>query len=520
MILGDSDTSPVGAGDGDTLDDLFRRAAVRSPDAIALSDPPNRAAFMDGAPLRLTYVEVDRAVAAAAARLRRLNLPLDSVVALQLPNSVEAVIMLLGVLRAGMIAALMPLLWRRADATAALSRVGAKAIVTCSNVGAVGHGDIALHVAADVFSVRYVCAFGTRLADGVVGFGDIFGAPPVKPPPPIQRDRPGAHVASITWDMTADGPVPVARSHTELIAGGRAIALQAGLQDRAAILGACMTGSFAGQAMTVLPWLLTGGRLSLHHPFDAAVLAAQCREHGCDTLVVPGPLVARLAEAGVMAAGSLRRVLGYWRSPERVSAGTPWRHPTAELVPVLALGETAVIALPRKADNGVPALPLGPVTVADEIAGHVTVAELIRSKDGTLAVRGAMVPRHPYLPGATHCFRADPSGYVDTGCPCRVDLDSQTMIPTGPPPGTVCVGGYRFATSELEDLVKRSAPGAVLTALPDALAGHRLAGSAPDRDAVREALAASGANALVADAFRSRGPVASADEGRETRQFR
>src|SRR5262245_55899127 len=111
------------AGGRATLDDVFRRAVAQRPDAVALADPPNRKAFTDGAPLRLTYAEVDYFVSAMAARLRQLDLPLDSVVALQLPNTVEAVIALLGVLRAGMIPALVPLLWRQADAVRALSRV-------------------------------------------------------------------------------------------------------------------------------------------------------------------------------------------------------------------------------------------------------------------------------------------------------------------------------------------------------------------------------------------------------------
>ena len=99
-------------------------------DAIALADPPNRQSFTDGAPRRLTYAEVDRIVSAIAGRLRRLGLTTDAVVGLQLPNTVEAVLTFLGVLRAGLIAAPLPLLWRRADAIAALNRLGAKTIIT------------------------------------------------------------------------------------------------------------------------------------------------------------------------------------------------------------------------------------------------------------------------------------------------------------------------------------------------------------------------------------------------------
>ncbi len=74
---------------------------------------------------------------------------------------------------------------------------------------------------------------------------------------------------------------------------------------------------------------------------------------------------------------------------------------------------------------------------------------------------------------------------------------------TGPPPGVVSVGGYRFVLSELEDLVRRANGGAFVTALPDALAGHRLAGISGGDGDVRAALAGLGVNPLVADAFRA-----------------
>ena len=132
MILSDTQQTE---GTGATLDDLFRRAGVRRPDALALIDPPNGETITGGAPRRLTYAEADRAISALAAKLRGLSLQTDMVVALQLANTVESVIALLGVLRAGMIAAPLPLLWRKQEMVAALSRIGAKAIVTSSRAG-------------------------------------------------------------------------------------------------------------------------------------------------------------------------------------------------------------------------------------------------------------------------------------------------------------------------------------------------------------------------------------------------
>ena len=153
MILqGDKDQTPRNHGPGGaTLDELFRRAGVQSSTAVALIDPPNRETFTDGAPRRLTYAQADRAIAALSAKLCRLGLQADTVVAIQLPNTVEMIITLLAVLRAGMIAAPMPLLWRQHDLKAALSSVGAKAIVTMAHVGAIEHASIAMQVAGDLF---------------------------------------------------------------------------------------------------------------------------------------------------------------------------------------------------------------------------------------------------------------------------------------------------------------------------------------------------------------------------------
>ena len=138
------------------------------------------------------------------------------------------------------------------------------------------------------------------------------------------------------------------------------------------------------------------------------------------------------------------------------------------------------------------------------------MVELARTEAGTLALRGPMVPRHPFPPGAerapTPHFRASAQGFVDTGYACRVDRDTGTVAITGPPPGLVTVGGCRFALRDLEEVVRRTGRDAGVAVLPDALSVHRLAGHAADPESVRAALAAGGANALLVDAFRDRRP--------------
>jgi hypothetical protein len=166
----------------------------------------------------------------------------------------------------------------------------------------------------------------------------------------------------------------------------------------------------------------------------------------------------------------------------------------------------------RRAADGLP-VPLRAFAVtAPSGSGHaVPVVEIARSGNGTLALRGPMVPRHPFPPGAarlgTPHLKADAEGFVDTFYPCRLDWTEGTVEVTGPPPSVVSVGSYRFALSELERLVRRIDSSAFVAALPDALAGHRLAGISGSGGA-QAVLAELGVNPLIVDAFHDSNPKA------------
>src|SRR3954454_9984933 len=130
---------------------------------------------------------------------------------------------------------------------------------------------MAMQVRADVFAIRPVCGFGQNLPDGVMALGDLLHHAPPEQPPEVERDgNPAAHVAVVTFDVTPEGIVPVARNHAELIAGGLAAHLEARIEPEAVMLGALALASFAGLACSIVPWLLAGGTLALHHPFAPA----------------------------------------------------------------------------------------------------------------------------------------------------------------------------------------------------------------------------------------------------------
>jgi hypothetical protein len=505
MILGSIDREA--ASPRTTLDDLFRRAGVRHHDMLALADPPNRESFTDDAPRRLTYAEADRAISALAARLRRLGLQTDTVVAMQLPNTVESVIALLGVLRAGMIAVPLPLLWRRQEMVAALKSIGAKVVVTSSRIGSTAHAELAMQVAAELFPIRYICSFGRELPDGVVPLDELFA--------PGHSDfvqpsaRPGnaaAHVAVVTFDVGADGVRAMARNHIELIAGGFGPFLESGAALDASTLSTIPLGSFAGLALTVMPWLLGGGTLNLHHAFDPDTFAAQCSTQDGGTVVLPGLTLAPLAEA-IHVGGLSKTIIALWRSPERLASIVPWRG-EARLVDVASFGETGLITGLRCVDGLPIPIPYGSIDAPRDAAGAVTLVQALRTAAGTLALSGPMVPAHAFPPGAERGpephIAVDGMGFLDTGFTCRLERDSQTLVIDSPPAGINTIGGYRFRQNEVDWLVAEIDLDAVIVALPDAYLDVRLAGSAPNPAAMAVQLQASGVNPLIAGAFRER----------------
>jgi AMP-binding enzyme len=501
MILGENTGT---AGTAVTLDALFRRAGVRHPDALALADAPNRAEIDGAAPRRLTFAEADRAISALAARLSRQNLHTDALVAIQLGNTVDSVIALLAVLRAGMVAMPVPVLWRHREMIDALGRAGAKAIVTANRIGSCAHAELAMQVAAELFPIRALCGFGADLPDGFVPLDDIF-APGQSDfvPAAARASDPAAHLAAITFDSTRDGFVPVARSHRDLIAGGGGVYLESGMVPEAPILSTIPPGSFGGLAATLVPWLLAGGALHLHHAFDAAAFAEQSASIDSGTVVVPGGALEPLNEAGLLA--TARNVVALWRAPERLGIGDAWTGAVV-LTDVCSFGEIGVIAS-RRGDDGAPApIPHGVIRARHKDA--TLLIETLRTKGATLALRGPMVPVHAFPPGAERgggpCLMADAAGFVDTGFTCQRDDLFGILTITASPAGFASVGGYRFRQNDVDASVAEADPAATIVALPDALLGVRLAGSTPDRASTESELEARGTNPLIAAAFRRR----------------
>ena len=274
-------------------------------------------------------------------------------------NTVESVLTLLGILRAGMIAhaAAAVVAARRSGRGAAPGRrQGAdrqrsdrRASITV---------DLAMHIAAEIFPIRYVCGFGRDPPDGVVPFDDLYDGRRARIRSRDRGDRTddaGAHLAVITWDVAADGLVPVARSHAELIAG--ALATAARRPHRAGRRRSCRRSplsSFA--ALAISDGALADDRR--HARAAPAVrsrtaFARSARRLRCATVIVPGPLVAPLARGRASCpprtASTTSSASG--ARPSGCRQRRPGAIPRSRLIDVQVFGEIGLIAARRGADG-------------------------------------------------------------------------------------------------------------------------------------------------------------------------
>jgi hypothetical protein len=280
--------------------------------------------------------------------------------------------------------------------------------------------------------------------------------------------------------------------------------LEGGIAPDARLLSTIPVGSFAGLALTLMPWLLSGGTLHLHHGFEPLAFFAQRSATAFDAVVLPAAAVPAMVAAGLVG-GDACTLVALWRAPEQMMAGKPYETIPA-VVDVASFGEVGIVAARRKTNGPPLAIPHGVISVPRGAIGAMTVIETARSGPGTLLLRGPMVPATAFPLGAEALHLSpDRAGYFDTGYACRLDAPNQTIAVTVPPVDIVGIGGYRMRHPDPDACVEKAAPGATVVALPHRALGQRLAGTAQDKKMVAAALEVQGANGLISGAFRQRG---------------
>jgi hypothetical protein len=473
---------------GVTLDALFRANAAARPGAIALADPSDRASFTDGAPRRLTYAEADQAVERLAARLQSFGLPAGSVVALQLPNVVESVLTLLAILRAGLIAAPVPMLWRRSDLVSALAPVEPKVLIALARFGEERPAETVCETAADLFSLSFPCAFGANVPDGVIALDQDS-----ETPSPSATRITADGVSIMTFDAAAEGFFAAARNDAQLLAAGLAVLLEAGIESGDTIIATVPGNSLAGVGGAIVPWLLSGGTLELIQgmsPVSVATAGQTSRVHVLAPAAVLPEIVARRPGAFASCIAAHRGRTSH-RDLSFLSCG--------QVVDLFAFGEIGIVAVRRESGSRPEPVPLGPISAPAGAPGGPVVIET-RVDDGRVLLRGPMVPTAPYPSEFVQPrLKVAGEGFVPTGYRCRSNGNGAFTVEAGPE-RVVSVGALRFGLDDLRTRFSACGDGIRVAAVEDALLGQRLRIDADDPAAAAAALQAAGHSRLVVDA--------------------
>jgi hypothetical protein len=327
-----------------TLDLLLRQNAQRSGDSLALVDAPDRPLWADGAPRRMSWSQVDAAVSAVAGRFFEMGLPSEALVCVQGLNVVDTLVALLGCIRAGLVAVIVPVDCSAAEIVGISEKLNAKAILSARKMGQEQPLRLLRHLVDEsIADIRFIGAFGSDLPGGTVSFEDCIGYAKTSAITRLsRRERPEDSLAIMTVDRSPDGAFVVARNHREWHAAAAVFVDGLGLTKQSRLLSPMAPSALAGLASGLVAWLTAGCQLILHQAFDATVFAVQMTMHGVTHAVLPDLALRALLAGGVFEEHKIEKLAGLARDPHSSTAVDRAPCPTPHFA---ILGEIGIVPM-------------------------------------------------------------------------------------------------------------------------------------------------------------------------------
>lgn len=276
-----------------TLDDLFRKHVAAHPEREALVDPLNAADVVGGQPDRLTWRETSHAVDRLTAVLVAHGVRKDQVVVIQLPNIAELTIAYLACLRLGVVASPAPVQYRENELAYIIDKTDAVAAITADRIGKQMHGEMIVGLKGRCPTLKTVFVLGETCPAGALDLEPLMDGVTGKQHRAAQKAAKDAKVTAddivtICWTSGTEAqPKGVPRSHNEWIIMGAGVIDAADLTPGARLLNPFPMVNMAGISTAFVGWLLLGGVLIQHQPFDLPILLKQIREEKIDYTVAP-----------------------------------------------------------------------------------------------------------------------------------------------------------------------------------------------------------------------------------------
>lgn len=271
-----------------TLGDLFLQTAQRQPEAWAVLDPPNRQTITGDTPLRWRWQDLMAQVGRLTALLHAHGLRKDDIIVVQLPNCVELHAIYLACALSGIVVSPVPVQYRSHELIHVFETTNAKLGITTALVGKYASAQAWLDHAHQFSGLEQIWSLGLAPPEGVMAMTPAWAAAPA-----WNHERLLAHmhgsgvtandVLTICWTSGTEAQAKgVPRNHNEWLIAGQSVSDAGQLQPGAQLLIPFPFVNMAGVSISLASWLIVGGTLHHHHPFDLDVFVAQLREHPMD----------------------------------------------------------------------------------------------------------------------------------------------------------------------------------------------------------------------------------------------
>ncbi|MFQ3293850.1 MAG: acyl-CoA synthetase (AMP-forming)/AMP-acid ligase II [Natrialbaceae archaeon] len=263
-----------------TLLDRFFDTVEAAPDRRAVVDPPNAAELVDRDPERFTYEAFAERVDGIAAGLRDRGVGKDDIVVVQLPNTWELAALYLAMARAGGVISPLPVQWRRRELDHVVELTDAELVVTLDEFNGFDHVEMAQNAAADLDSLKEIVTLSeiraiseqepdsAELDDVSIGANEVF---------------------NLEWTSgTTAAPKACPMTHNNWHGMPILPLLDFEIGEPQTVLCTAPLVNMTAVGVNLIPWLLTGGTLVIHHPIDFDLLVDQLQTEGITfTILVP-----------------------------------------------------------------------------------------------------------------------------------------------------------------------------------------------------------------------------------------
>jgi acyl-CoA synthetase (AMP-forming)/AMP-acid ligase II len=278
----------AGVWDDMTWNDYITEHARQKPDVEAIVDQPNKLEFMGLPPQRLTWRQLRSRIDGLALSLLDAGVRSGDVVFVQLPNSIELVLLHMALDRIGAIATISPMRHRAAEVRYAINKTRARVAFCAGEFLGYDFLGMVDRVKPDSPTLELVIALGAagreqadfELSSLIVDSDEARGGE-------LDALKPSADdVLNLCLTTgTESMPKVVPKTTNAWKVGTRALLTATGLDGDSVFSGPFPYANMGGLGVEMYPWIMAGGKFVVHEPFDVDVFLRQITEEQVNYII-------------------------------------------------------------------------------------------------------------------------------------------------------------------------------------------------------------------------------------------